>query len=201
MTRESLDSEIQVSTDRLHFIKLWTLLGRGSGFCVSHAAGKFPGACVLCPDASICGLRPDCNAVTVAVESPEEKRMTKNNNNTRTSSSGGGQDKKARKQHRNVSPAAAAANNSATATQARQRDNQRALDEKRKERSRKRSGQTPKTANMSTATKSVLGCSATAAWRTCHRKPSTRATAVSVAGPAAAPASVAIPVSESVYIS
>jgi len=33
-----------------------------------------------------------------------------------------------------VSPAAAAANNSATATAARQRDNQRALDEKRKER-------------------------------------------------------------------
>ena len=57
------------------------------------------------------------------------------------STSGGGQDKRTRKQHRNVSPAAAAANNSATATQARQRDNQRALDEKRKERSRKRSGQ------------------------------------------------------------
>ena len=24
-----------------------------------------------------CGLRPDCNAVTVAVESPEEKKRTK----------------------------------------------------------------------------------------------------------------------------
>ena len=26
-----------------------------------------------------CGLRPDCNAVTVAVESPEEKKKTKKN--------------------------------------------------------------------------------------------------------------------------
>ena len=40
-----------------------------------------------------------------------------------------------------MSPAAAAANNSATATAARQRDNQRALDEKRKERIRKRKGE------------------------------------------------------------
>ena len=37
-----------------------------------------------------CGLRPDCNAVTVAVESPEEKRRTTNNSITRTSTSGGG---------------------------------------------------------------------------------------------------------------
>ena len=81
----------------------------------------------------------------IAMPSPSRsnhlRKKRKNNNITRTSTSGGGQDKRARKQHRNVSPAAAAANNSATATQARQRDNQRALDEKRKERSRKRSGQ------------------------------------------------------------
>ena len=49
-----------------------------------------------------CGLRPDCNAVTVAVESPEEKKEDKKNNNiTRTSTSNGKQDKIARKQHRN----------------------------------------------------------------------------------------------------
>ena len=48
-----------------------------------------------------CGLRPDCNAVTVAVESPEEKKRTKTKNITKTSTSNGKQDKIARKQHRN----------------------------------------------------------------------------------------------------
>ena len=46
-----------------------------------------------------CGLRPDCNAVTVAIESPEEKKRT--TKNTSTSISDGEQDKIARKQHRN----------------------------------------------------------------------------------------------------
>ena len=43
-----------------------------------------------------CGLRPDCNAVTVAVESPEEKKRTKKNNITRTSTSDGEHDKRIR---------------------------------------------------------------------------------------------------------
>ena len=46
-----------------------------------------------------CGLRPDCNAVTVAVEEPEGKQRTKKM--SRTSISDGEQDKIARKQHRN----------------------------------------------------------------------------------------------------
>ena len=46
-----------------------------------------------------CGLRPDCNDVTVAVESPEEEKEDKKK--TRTSTSNGKHDKIARKQHRN----------------------------------------------------------------------------------------------------
>ena len=46
-----------------------------------------------------CGLRPDSDAVTVAIESPEEEKEDKKK--TRTSTSNGKQDKIARKQHRN----------------------------------------------------------------------------------------------------
>ena len=46
-----------------------------------------------------CGLRPDSDAVTVAIESPEEEKEDKKN--TRTSTSNVKQDKIIRKQHRN----------------------------------------------------------------------------------------------------
>ena len=51
--------------------------------------------------APACGLRPDCNAVTVAVESPEEKRGKNKINLTRPSASYGQHGKSARKQHLN----------------------------------------------------------------------------------------------------
>ena len=46
-----------------------------------------------------CGLRPDCNAVTVAVEAPEGTNVKTKSG--RTSISDGEQDRIAREQHRN----------------------------------------------------------------------------------------------------
>ena len=87
-----------------------------------------------------CGLRPDCNAVTVAVESPDEKRGEKTTTFQEQAPATESRIKELDSSTGTVSPTATAANNSATATAARQRDNQRALDAKRKERSRKRQG-------------------------------------------------------------
>ena len=52
--------------------------------------------------APACGLRPDCNAVTVAVQSPEEKKRTKKTTTFQEQeTSDGEQDKRAKKQHHN----------------------------------------------------------------------------------------------------
>ena len=80
---------------------------------------------------SACGLRPECSAITVAVKSPEDKKRTPKKiqdpapaTEIRT--------KTLENNTARISPA--------TATAARQHDHQRALDARRKERSRKRKG-------------------------------------------------------------
>ena len=86
-----------------------------------------------------CGLRPDCNAVTVAVESPEEKRKQQKTLQEQAPATES-MIKELESSTSTVSPAAGSANNSETTTAARQHHNQRALDEKRKKCRRKRQG-------------------------------------------------------------